>query len=300
MKKTGIVFFIGIMFFMIFGSTIYGKIKVITSYSYIADITQKIGGREVSTTSLAKGTRDPHYITPKPSFISKMRRADLLIINGGQLEIGWIPPILRKSNNPKIVPGSEGFLDLFSFIKPIEVPTEVSRAQGDIHPDGNPHFVLNPDNIPIIAKAIKEKLSELSPEKQSYFTENLSGFLARWEKRSKVWEEELKKFSGKNVVQYHKNFDYFIEKYNMTELGTLEPVPGIPPTSKQINKIITLVKNRGASFLIHDVYHNKKASKYVAEKCNLKLVILPHDVGAVPGAKDIFSLFDEIVRRLSE
>lgn len=300
MKKTKQIFMTVIIFSMIFVFPIFGKLKVVTSYPYIADITGRIGGSEVSVISLAKGTRDPHYITPKPSFISKMRRANLLIINGGQLEIGWIPPILRKANNPKIVPGSEGFLDLFPFIKPIEVPTEVSRAQGDIHPDGNPHIVLDPDNIPIIATGIKDKLSELLPEKSSYFGDNLKSFLAKWKEKSKYWEEKLKKFSGKNVIQYHKNFDYLLKKFKMIELGTLEPVPGIPPTSKQIEKIISLVKNRGAEFLIHDVYHNRKASKYVAEKCKIKLVILPHDVGSVPGAKDIFSLFDEIVRRLTK
>ncbi len=300
MNKTKLILASAIIFMMIFSPAVFGKLKVVTSYRYISDVAGRIGGDEISAIALSKGSRDPHFITPKPSFISKMRRADLLIINGGQLEIGWIPPILRKANNPKIVPGSEGFLDLFSFIRPIEVPTDVSRAQGDIHPDGNPHFALNPDNIALIAKAIKNKLAELLPEKNKYFEDNLNNFLKKWEERSKYWEEELKKFSGKNIIQYHKNFDYFIEKYNLNELGTLEPVPGIPPTSKQIEKIITLVKNRGGSFLLHDVYHNQKASKYVAKRCKIKMVILPHDVGSVPGAKDIFSLFDEIVRRLSE
>jgi len=300
MKKIKFLLISGIVFFMIFSPSISAKLRVVASYRYIADVTQRIGGNEVSVIALAKGTRDPHFITPKPSFISKMRRADLLIINGGQLEIGWIPPIIRKANNSKIVPGSEGFLDLFSFIKPIEVPTEVSRAQGDIHPDGNPHFALDPDNILLIAKAIESKLSELLPEKHDYFTKNLNDFLSKWKERTKKWEVALKKFSGKNVVQYHKNFDYFLEKFNMKELGTLEPVPGIPPTSKQIDKIITLVKNKGAVFLFQDVYHNQKASKFVAKRCKIKMVILPHDVGSVSAANDIFSLFDEIVRRLTE
>ncbi len=279
---------------------ILGKLKVVASYNYISDIVKKIGGEKVSVTALAKGYKDPHYITPRPSFIAKIRKADLLIINGGQLEIGWIPPIIRKANNPRINPGSTGFLDLFSFIEPIDVPKDVSRAHGDVHPDGNPHICLDPDNILKISKAIKEKLIDLDLRDKDYFSKNFDEFEVMWKGKTVKWREALKKFFGKNVVQYHKNFDYFLKSFGLNQLGTLEPVPGIPPTTRHILEMTDIIKSKGAEFIIHDVYHMKKPSVFVSDKCGVKLVILPHDVGALPEVKDIVSLFDVIVERLTK
>ena len=279
-------------------SIVDAKLRVVVSYNYIADIVKKIGGEEVVVTPLSKGYKDPHYITPRPSFIAKMRKADLLIINGGQLEIGWIPPILKKANNPRINPGNKGFLDLFSFIEGIDIPKEISRAHGDVHPDGNPHFHLDPENILIVSKVIRDKLIDLNLSNKDIFTKRYKEFSEMWKKKIADWEMLLEKFSGKNVVQYHKNFDYFLKRFNLEQLGTLEPVPGIPPSTKHILEMIEIINNKGAEFIIHDVYHMKKPSRFVNRKTGVKLVVLPHDVGSVDEAIDIVSLFDEIVRRL--
>ncbi|MCK5004534.1 MAG: zinc ABC transporter substrate-binding protein [Candidatus Aminicenantes bacterium] len=279
-------------------SIVDAKLRVVVSYNYIADIVKKIGGEEVVVTPLSKGYKDPHYITPRPSFIAKMRKADLLIINGGQLEIGWIPPILKKANNPRINPGNKGFLDLFSFIEGIDIPKEISRAHGDVHPDGNPHFHLDPENILIVSKVIRDKLIDLNLSNKDIFTKRYKEFSEMWKKKIADWEMSLEKFSGKNVVQYHKNFDYFLKRFNLEQLGTLEPVPGIPPSTKHILEMIEIINNKGAEFIIHDVYHMKKPSRFVNRKTGVKLVVLPHDVGSVDEAIDIVSLFDEIVRRL--
>ncbi|MCK4888531.1 MAG: zinc ABC transporter substrate-binding protein, partial [Candidatus Aminicenantes bacterium] len=183
-------------------SIVDAKLRVVVSYNYIADIVKKIGGEEVVVTPLSKGYKDPHYITPRPSFIAKMRKADLLIINGGQLEIGWIPPILKKANNPRINPGNKGFLDLFSFIEGIDIPKEISRAHGDVHPDGNPHFHLDPENILIVSKVIRDKLIDLNLSNKDIFTKRYKEFSEMWKKKIADWEMSLEKFSGKNVVQY--------------------------------------------------------------------------------------------------
>ncbi|MEN8223213.1 MAG: zinc ABC transporter substrate-binding protein [Acidobacteriota bacterium] len=294
-----------IIFLMIFGllsliSSVEGKLRVVASYNYITDLVEKIGGERVSVSTFAKGYKDPHFVTPRPSFIAKMRKADLLIINGGQLEIGWIPPIIKKANNPDVNPGGKGFLDLFSFIDAIDVPKEVSRAHGDVHPDGNPHFHLNPDNVLIVSAAVKDKLIELDPAGKDYYNKGFDSFSVKWKSKITEWENEMKPYSGKNVVQYHKNADYFLERFNMNRLGTLEPVPGIPPTTKHILEMIDLLKNKGAEFIIHDVYHMKKPSRFVSMKTGVKLVVFPHDVGSVSEAKDIFLLFDEIIRRLKK
>lgn len=298
MKKINLILIFLIIIFVISSPMIYGKLRIITSYNYISDIVKKIGDEDVVVSALSKGYKDPHYITPRPSFIAKMRKADLLIINGGQLEIGWIPPIIRKANNPKINPGSRGFLDLFQFIEAIDVPKEVSRAQGDVHPDGNPHFHLDPENILLVSKAIRDKMIDLDLSKREIFIKRHKEFTGLLVKKIGEWKNALEKFSGKNVVQYHKNFDYFLKRFGFKQLGTLEPVPGIPPTTRHILEMIDIVNNNGAEFIIHDVYHMKKPSRFVSRKCGVKLVVLPHDVGSVNETIDIFSLFDEIVRRL--
>ncbi len=294
-RKILIIVFIGLLSLT---SVVEARLRVLASYNYIADLVEKIGGDNVKVTPLAKGYKDPHYVTPRPSFIAKMRKADLLIINGGQLEIGWIPPILKKANNPRINPGNKGFLDLFSFIDGIDVPKEISRAHGDVHPDGNPHFHLDPENILIISGVIRDKLIDLDLSHKGIFTKRHKEFVEKWRKKMSEWEKALEKFSGKNVVQYHKNFDYFLKSFNMKQLGTLEPVPGIPPSTKHILEMIEVINNKGAEFIIHDVYHMKKPSRFVNRETGVKLVVLPHDVGSVDEAIDIVSLFDEIVRRL--
>ncbi|MEN8223364.1 MAG: zinc ABC transporter substrate-binding protein [Acidobacteriota bacterium] len=297
MKRKTIIFLITAAVLFL-SSSIEGKLRVVVSYNYIADIVNRIGGEQVSVTPLSKGYKDPHYITPRPSFIAKMRKADLLIINGGQLEIGWIPPIIKKANNPKVNPGSRGFLDLFGFIEALDVPKEISRAHGDVHPDGNPHFHLDPENVLKVSEAIRDKLIDLDLKHRSLYENGYKEFSGLWQSKMDEWKKKMEKFSGKNVVQYHKNFDYFLKRFNMKQLGTLEPVPGIPPTTRHILEMIDMINNKGAEFIIHDVYHMKKPSRFVNRKTGVKLVILPHDVGSLPAVKDVFSLFDEIVRRI--
>lgn len=276
------------------------RIKVLTSYPYIADIVQKIGKEHVRVHYLARGNWDPHTVIPRPSFIAKVRRADLLIINGGQLEIGYLPPILKQANNADVFPGRKGFLDLSSSITMIDVPRSVSRAQGDMHPDGNPHYYLDPHNIPPLAKAITKKLCELDYHNASNYRNNQSVFLNKWNSKLAEWDRKLKSLQGISVVEYHKNFDYLLRRYGIKLVGTVEPLPGIPPTSRHMETISQIIARHSVKFIIHDVYHPERASKLLAKKHNIRMVVLPHDVGATNEAEGIFSLFDEIVRRLSQ
>lgn len=276
------------------------RIKVVATYPYIASIVSQIGKDRVKVDHLARGDYDPHTIVPKPSYIAKLRRADLLIISGAQLEIGWIPPLIRQANNPIVNPGKAGFLELSRFINLIDVPTSISRAQGDIHPDGNPHFYLDPYNIPPVAKAIKDRLAELDSHNTSFYETNLNEFLDRWNGKTKEWSGKLEKCRGMRVIEYHKNYDYLIRRFGMQLIGTVEPLPGIPPTSKHIADLDKILQTSKVECVLHDVYHPDDASRYLSGKHNVKLIILPHDVGAVNEAEGIFSLFDEIVRRLTK
>jgi zinc/manganese transport system substrate-binding protein len=276
-----------------------GQLQVVTTYAYIGDIAQRIGKDRVDVVSLARGDYDPHVIIPKPSYIAKVRRADLLIINGAQLEIGWLPQIIRQANNGAVQPGERGFLDLSMHVHLIDVPTSVSRELGDVHPEGNPHFFLDPDNIPVIARAITDKLSELDPDNQPFYEANYKELYPRWQQKMKGWEEKLKPLKGEKVVEYHKIFDYFLNRFGFTLVGTIEPLPGIPPTTKHIAEVEQLIKREHVKYILQDVYNPQDASKYLSNKLNIKLIIMPHDVGSVKEADNVFSVFDEIVRRLT-
>jgi len=211
-----------------------GSLNVAATYGYIGDIVQRIGKDRVEVTVLARGDYNPHVIIPKPSYIAKLRRADLLVINGGQLEIGWLPQIIRQANNAAVQTGERGFLDLSTCIHLIDVPTSVSRDMGDVHPDGNPHFFLDPDNLPLIAHAVAERLSELDPDHRSFYEANEAEFKAQWQEHIKRWEEQLRPLKGTKIIEYHRIFDYFLRRFGLEIAGTIEPLPGIPPTTKHI------------------------------------------------------------------
>jgi zinc/manganese transport system substrate-binding protein len=277
-----------------------GPLQVVATYGYIGDIVQRIGKDRVEVVTLARGDYNPHLIIPKPSYIAKMRRADLLVINGGQLEIGWLPQIIKQANNGAVQPGEHGFLDLSMYVHLIDVPTSVSRELGDVHPEGNPHFFLDPDNIPVIAKAITERMSELDPGNQAFYEANNKELFVLWQQNMKLWEEKLKPVKGEKIVEYHKIFDYFLHRFGLVIAGTIEPLPGIPPTTKHIADIEKLIDREHVKFIFQDVYNPQDASSYLAKRLNIKLVVLPHDVGAVKEAENVFEVFAEIIRRITQ
>jgi zinc/manganese transport system substrate-binding protein len=295
MKKILTIVFVILAFA---GEASYAKLKIVVSYPYIRDITERIGEDKVSVEALGKGDWDPHFVVPRPSFIARARDADLLIINGAQLEIGWMPPIINQSNNPKIVPGQNGLLDLSTFIALHEVPTNVSRSMGDVHPGGNPHFLMDPSNVPVIASAIAQKLSSMDPANSSVYKKNNDAFAAKWKTKLKEWDEKMKPLRGVKVFQYHKLYDYLLERYGIIDAGNLEPLPGIPPTSKHIEDLIGKAKRENVHLILQDVYHPYESSKYLESKTGAKMIVIPHDVQAVREATDIFSLFDAIVKEL--
>jgi len=297
MKK--LIIFFGLILVLSFTTFSYGQIKVVVTYPYIGDLTQKIGGDKVEVFALGKGTEDPHFIVPKPSFIAKLRGADLVIVNGAGLEIGFIPILIQQANNPRIQT-SKGFLDLSQHVNLIEVPTNVSRSEGDIHPEGNPHFALDPRNISILAGAIKEKLCDLDAKNSQEYEKRFAEFKRQWDGKMKEWDHKLSVVKGKRVIQYHQLFNYFLSTYHLSLAGTIEPKPGIPPTARHIEELIETAKAQKVDFVLQDAYHEKRSAQFMAEKTGAKYVLFPHDLGAVSEAKDLFSLYEDIVRRLTQ
>jgi len=275
------------------------NVKIDTTYSTLGAIAKKIGKDKVSVTVLGSNKYDPHFIVPKPSLLSKLRRADLLIINGGGLELGWLPPLIRNANNAKIQNGAKGFLDISHFIPMIDVPTSVSRAFGDVHSQGNPHYSTDPHLVLTIAKAIEQKLEELDADNSLFYQQNLDNFTKEWNDYLSILDAKMSNCQDKKVVQYHELFNYFLKRYNIKNYGNIEPLPGIAPSSKHTIKLITMMRKNNIKTILQDVYHEKKTAKFIASKTDAKVVIIPHDKGAT-GGKTLQEFYNNIVDKICQ
>lgn len=272
--------------------TLFAHLNIAVSYPYIGAITKSIGGKHIKTVILAKGNWDPHFVVPRPSLISKMRNADALIMNGAQLEIGWLPALLRRAANSKTKVGAKSFLNLSHYVELINKPTTVDRSGGDIHPDGNPHFHLDPKNIIVLAKTIEKFLISIDSEHADIYQANYENFSASWEKKMKIWQEKMASKKGMKVIQFHNNLAYFNKAYGLDNIGTIEPLPGIPPSSRHIIKTIKLIKDKEPCCILHDVYHSTKTAEFIRDKTGIKIILMPHDIGALETIDDLTSLFD--------
>ena len=266
--------------------------NIAVSYPFIGVITKGIGGEHINTIVLAKGNWDPHFVVPRPSLIAKVRNADALIINGAQLEIGWMPPLINRAANPKTKPGSKTFLNLSHHIELILKPKSVDRSAGDIHPDGNPHFHLDPNNILILAKTIKEFLISLDREHKEIYEKNYTTFSTQWREKLLIWKNKMADKKGKKVIQFHNNLAYFNRAYGLKNIGTIEPLPGIPPSSRHTIALIKLIKEQKPCCILHDVYHSTKTADFISDKTGLEVVLMPHDIGALDNIEELASLFD--------
>jgi len=281
-------------------SMLIADINVAVSYPFIAALTKTVGGDNVEITTLAKGNWDPHFVVARPSLIRQVSRADLLIINGAGLEIGWMPPLIRQSHNRHIQPGTKGFLDLSQFVNLMNKPVAVSRANGDIHPDGNPHYSTDPYIMPTLADAIASRLALLDPDNATNYRSNANTFKEGWEKNLIRWEKAMAEVKGKKLIQYHELFNYFLKRYSLVSIGNIEPLPGINPSSRHTLELIKLMKAEKVTLILQDVYHSPKTAKYIAEKSGAKEVLMPHDVDAVHEADTLAHLYDTMVKRVTQ
>ncbi|WP_297440278.1 metal ABC transporter substrate-binding protein [Sulfurimonas sp.] len=275
----------------------FGSVKVDATYATMGVIAKKVGGDLVDVTVLGSAKYDPHFIVPKPSLIAKLRRADLLIINGGGLELGWLPPLLRAAHNAKIRNGAKGLLDMSHFVPMIDVPASVSRAFGDVHAQGNPHYSTDPHTVLIMAKAIAGKLAQIDPEHAQAYQQNLAEFSKEWQAYLEKFDAKMATCKDKKVIQYHQLFNYFLNRYDYKSYGTIEPLPGIAPSSKHTIQLINIIKENGVHMILQDIYHEKKTAKFIAEKTGAKVEVIPHDVGA-DGSKTLEEFYNTIAKRI--
>jgi len=266
-------------------------------WSALAD---EIGGDLVKVSSATNALQDPHYIEARPSLISRVRKADLLICSGAQLEIGWLSMLLRKANNPKVMPGTEGFLEASSYVRRLDVPASVDRSQGDMHPQGNPHVQMNPHNVAIIAAEVGRRMASLDPDNSGVYQQQTEDFLARWNDAMEDWEARALPLAGKRVVCHHKSWIYLEDWLSLEEVATLEPVPGIPPTTAHLSALLSGLGSdgSGADFIIRAPFQSDKASSWLEERTGIPAVMLPLTVGGTEAADNLFRLFDDILDRL--
>lgn len=275
-------------------------LHVVSSIPTLGSLAKEVGGDRVSVESLGKGYQDPHFVEPKPSLMLVLNKADLLIYVGLELEIGWLPPLVLGSRNPKVQPGEVGNLDASRVIPVLDVPTtKVDRSMGDIHPQGNPHYWLPPSNARLLAKEIAARLSQLDPEGKATYDKNLAAFLARVAAKEKEWAPLAARLKGVKVATYHKSWSYVSRWLGMEEIGYVEPKPGIPPDPQHLVRLISVMKGDGAKLLLMEDFYNKSVAELVAQKAGAKLLDLPTDVGARPEIKDWFSLVDSVLKRLA-
>jgi len=269
------------------------KLNVVTSTTDLAALTQEVGGDRITVESIAKGYQDPHFVEAKPSFLLKLRNADLLVSVGLDLEIGWLPPLITQSGNGRIQRGANGYLDASQFAEILEIPQgTVTRAEGDVHPLGNPHYWLDPDNGRRLAKGIAGKLSELDPGDSSYFQQRVADFDKRLSEAEKRWDAEMVPYRGRKVVTYHRSWPNFAKHFGLDVTGYVEPRPGIPPTPSHTLDLINLMKRENVKVMLIEPYFDLRTPNSVGSQTGAKVLVMTPSVGGEKGVDDYFKLFD--------
>ena len=300
MKKQSLTIYLSFLFlFLTVTSAQAKKLYIVTTTTDIASITKEIGGDFVSVDSIAKGSQDPHYIQAKPSYMVKLNRADLLIYQGLQLEIGWLHLLIKGARNSKVGPLQPGHLDLSSVIQPLEIPLgDLDRSMGHVHPQGNPHYNLSPSNAIKMANAITDQLILLDQDNEMTYRKNLNEFVLNINDRLSNWKSSLNKISNKKVVVFHRTWIYLFTEFGIDQIGTIEKLPGVPPTPMHLAKIKNLIEQNNVRVIIQASYYDSEFSNLLSEKTGAKTVVLPAFVGGVPEATSYFSTIEYIVTEL--
>ncbi|MSO46403.1 MAG: zinc ABC transporter substrate-binding protein [Acidobacteria bacterium] len=269
------------------------KLNVVTTTEDLASIAREVGGDRITVEAIAKGYQDPHFVEAKPSFILKLLKADLLVAVGRELEIGWLPPLIQQSRNAKIQPGADGYLDASLQAKILEIPQgQITRAMGDVHPLGNPHYWLDPGNGKVIARAIAAKLTQFRPNDKAYFDERLADFTNRLTEAEKRWVAAMAPYKGLKVATYHRSFPNFTDRFGLEVMGYVEPRPGIPPSPSHTLELIQEMKRQNVKIILMEPYFDAKTPNAIARETGARVVVLSPSVGGLKEVTDYFKMFD--------
>lgn len=275
-----------------------GRLNVVATLEDFASIARFVGGDDVTVIGLCHGGRDAHFMDARPSYMVTLNRADVLIENGGELEIGWLSGLVDGARNRRILRGAPGRVVAMDEIDPLEVPAKLDRSEGDVHPQGNPHFTLDPLNARPIAARICAAFCAVAPEKAERFRSNLAAFNTRLDKSLARWTAMMTPLKGLKIVTFHRNFSYFARRFGLQVVGTLEPKPGVAPSPGHLANLIVTMKTEGVKLILAEPYRDLKVAQFVAEKSGAVLLITPTGVGGNAEGRDVFSYFDWLLSQI--
>jgi zinc/manganese transport system substrate-binding protein len=276
------------------------EVRVFSCEPEWAAVAEEIGGDLVDTHAATTPFQDPHYIQARPSLIAKVRQADLVVCSGAQLEIGWLPALLQKANNRKVMPGNNGYLEASSLVVRLDATGDVDRAQGDIHPLGNPHIQTDPHNILAVAREIAARLAEIDQDNSDTYERNLESFVNEWTGAIERWEQRAEPLRGKRIITHHKSWVYLERWLQLDEVANLEAIPGLPPTATHLSRLTARFADGGADVIIRSPYQDGKPSEWLAERTGIPDIVLPLTVGGTEAATNLYAWFDDLIERLLE
>jgi len=263
-----------------------------------AALSQELGGDKVRVYLATSPLQDPHHVQAKPSLIARARSADLVVATGAELEVGWLPLVLQQAGNDKVQPGTPGYFEATSVVPMLGKPTRLDRAEGDIHPLGDPHIQGDPRNIARVAAALEQRLEQIDASNAAYYKARYEQFAARWNAALAKWQQEAAPLKGVRVVVQHKGFTYLEAWLGMEEVAALEPKPGMEPTTSHLAEVLAILQRTPAKMVLRAAYQSEQASQWLAERTNVRVVELPFTVGGTEGAKDLFAFYEDTIQRL--
>ena len=275
------------------------QLRVVATTPDLASLAREIGGNRVSVVALAKPTEDPHFVDAKPSHIVTLNRADALIEGGAELELGWLPPLLENSRNSKISAGAPGRIVASEGIRMLEIPSSFDRSKGDVHSLGNPHFLIDPVNVKIIARNIASHFSQIDPRSAATYQANLAKFNATLDQKYAAWQKQLAPYRGSRIVTYHKDFVYLADRFGLSIVDELEPKPGIAPSPAHLAQVIGKMRSSGAKLILVQPYQNRKTAETVARQTGGLVIDAPQQPGAAPNTSSYFDMMDNLVNALA-
>ncbi|MGH7559628.1 MAG: metal ABC transporter substrate-binding protein [Gemmatimonadales bacterium] len=275
-------------------------LNVVTSTSDLADLARAVGGPRVDVVHISEGYQDPHFVEAKPSFILRLRKADLFAFVGLDLEVGWLSLLVDGSRNPRIRPGARGYVDVSKVIPVLDTPVgQVDRSQGDVHPLGNPHYWLDPANARRIAQLFAERFTELDPDGASSYETNRRDLEAKLDAAERRWAPARARLRGKPIVAWHTSWRYFAQYTGVNIVGFMEPKPGVPPSPSHLAGLILTMQRTGAKVILMEPWYSRKTADFVAAKTGAKVLVLPPSVGGQRGLDDYVKLIEHDITALA-
>jgi len=289
--------FAALLILGLFAGPAVAKLKVFACEPEWGALVHEIAGDKVDVSVGTSALQDVHQIDAKPSLIAKVRQADLLVCTGADLEVGWLPQLIRQSSNARVASGL-GYFMATEQVTTLDRPSKLDRAAGDIHPQGNPHIQLDPYRVLKVAKALETRLASLDTSNAAEYQKRLDDFGTRWQAATKRWEAKAAPLKGKKIVVHHISWVYLNTWLGLQQIGALEPKPGVPPTSGHLSSLISTIKSQGAYAIISAAYQDQKAARWLSERTDVPVVVLPYTVGGDAQSKDLFGLFDSTIDKL--